>query len=83
MTRLAALALLLSAAAAAQPLPAGQRYAPGVDIVRYTFAVALSDTTDRAGGRATVAFEIASDVVGSSPTISHIHVPAIMVADVT
>ena len=29
------------------------------------------------------AFEIASDVVGSSPTISHIHVPAIMVADVT
>jgi hypothetical protein len=29
------------------------------------------------------AFEIATDVVGSSPTISHIHVPAIMVADVT
>jgi len=29
------------------------------------------------------AFEIASDVVGRHPTISHIHVPAIMVADVT
>jgi hypothetical protein len=29
------------------------------------------------------AFEIASDVVGSTPSISHIHVPAIMVADVS
>jgi hypothetical protein len=29
------------------------------------------------------AFEIATDIVGSSPTISHMHVPAIMVADVT
>jgi hypothetical protein len=28
------------------------------------------------------AFEIASDVVGRSPTISHLHVPALLVADV-
>jgi hypothetical protein len=28
------------------------------------------------------AFEIASDVVGRSPTISHLHVPAVLVADV-
>ena len=29
------------------------------------------------------AFEIASDVVGSTPTISHLHVPSVLVADVT
>ncbi len=29
------------------------------------------------------AFEIASDVVGASPTITHLHVPAMLVADVT
>ena len=29
------------------------------------------------------AFEIASDVVGRTPTISHLHVPALLVADVT
>ncbi len=29
------------------------------------------------------AFEIASDVVGRSPTISHLHVPALLLADVT
>jgi hypothetical protein len=28
------------------------------------------------------AFEIASDVVGRNPTISHLHVPALLVADV-
>jgi len=29
------------------------------------------------------AFELASDVVGRSPTISHLHVPSVLVADVT
>jgi hypothetical protein len=29
------------------------------------------------------AFEIASDVVGRAPTITHLHVPALLVADVT
>ena len=28
------------------------------------------------------AFEIASDVVGRTPTISHLHVPSLLVADV-
>ena len=28
------------------------------------------------------ALEIASDVVGRSPTISHLHVPGVLVADV-
>ncbi|MEN9821575.1 MAG: hypothetical protein RLZ04_1, partial [Actinomycetota bacterium] len=28
------------------------------------------------------AFEIASDVVGRQPTISHLHVPSLLVADV-
>ena len=28
------------------------------------------------------AFEIASDVVGRNPTITHLHVPALLVADV-
>ncbi len=67
MIRLAALTLFLSAAAAAQPLPAGQRYAPGVDVVQYTFAVALSDSTDRVSGRATVAFEVAADTTTVLP----------------
>jgi hypothetical protein len=29
------------------------------------------------------AFEIASDVVGRSPSITHLHVPALLVADVS
>jgi hypothetical protein len=29
------------------------------------------------------ALEIAGDVVGRSPTITHLHVPAVLVADVT
>ena len=29
------------------------------------------------------AFELASDVVGRSPTVTHLHVPALLVADVT
>jgi len=28
------------------------------------------------------AFEIASDVVGRTPTVTHLHVPALLVADV-
>ncbi len=67
MTRLASLLLLVSAAAAAQPLPDGQRYAPGVDVVRYAFAVSLSDSTDRVEGRATVALRIRSDTTTVLP----------------
>lgn len=67
MLRLAALALLLPAAAAAQPLPAGQSYAPGVDVTRYTFAVALSDSTDALVGRTTIDFRVASDTTSVLP----------------
>jgi hypothetical protein len=28
------------------------------------------------------AFEIASDVVGRAPTVTHLHVPSVLVADV-
>ena len=67
MLRLAALILLLSSAAAAQPLPAGQRYAPGVDVLRYVFHAVLSDSTDRVAGRATIDFEIAADTTTTLP----------------
>ncbi|HEX8299053.1 MAG TPA: hypothetical protein VF594_07810, partial [Rubricoccaceae bacterium] len=67
---IAALAVVWGAAsggASAQPLPAGQAYAPGVDVTRYSFEVALSDTVDRIEGRATVYFTAMSDTTTVLP----------------
>ena len=66
MRRLA-LFLLLATPAAAQPLPAGQRYAPGVDVERYAFSVTLFEETDTVEASATVTFHVASDTTTVLP----------------
>lgn len=67
MRHLAFLAALLASATAAQPLPAGQAYAPGVDVQRYAFRVALSDVSDRVEAEATVAFVATTDTLTTLP----------------
>ena len=71
MRRLAVLTLLATVcsmgSASAQPLPAGQAYAPGVDVQRYGFEVTLTDASDRVEARATIAFLAASDTTTVLP----------------
>ena len=63
------LAVLLAgcSSAAAQPLPAGRTYAPGVDVARYAVAVALSDDTDAVEAEVQVTFRVASDTTTVLP----------------
>ncbi|HEX9951048.1 MAG TPA: M1 family aminopeptidase [Rubricoccaceae bacterium] len=56
-----------SGVAAAQPLPAGQTYAPGVDVQRYAFDVTLSDATDAVRAEALIVFRVASDTTTVLP----------------
>ena len=69
--RLAAFAALatagLATSTAAQPLPPGRTYAPGVDVQRYEFRVALSYVADRIEGQAHVEFRVASDTTTALP----------------
>ncbi|HEX8385982.1 MAG TPA: M1 family peptidase, partial [Rubricoccaceae bacterium] len=67
MRRLLLLAALAAASARAQPLPAGQTYAPGVDVQQYAFRAALSDADDRVSAEADVRFVATTDTLTALP----------------
>ncbi|MDX1530590.1 MAG: M1 family metallopeptidase [Rhodothermales bacterium] len=63
--------LLLTPTGAAQPSPADpvgpEGYRPGVDVLRYRFDLALSDETDRIGGRAALDVRFTADTLTVLP----------------